>query len=292
MTKDPLYRALQEIDPARGSDDLVPDEEWRALLARIVESDSARTRAVPRRVALAAAAVVAGLAVVLLGPGVNDDPLSGALAIEQHGDVLHIHVADATADPDQMTRDLRAQGLDARVELVPASPAYVGRWISVNDNAGTGNDDRVVRDLVRQVTETDGPGAEVLKVPAGYGGELVFKAGRPAADGEVWDVAYAADVPDETRAGGLVYCLQLLDPPDIDAALVDRGYHVEWRDAHADFSDPVATGIMEGPPGSGVPVYSELLGDDYLVITVAAPATESATRPSLVERREAAARDC
>lgn len=294
-TPDALHRALQTIDPGRAAGTLVSDEEWDDLLGRILSDEVPAAPPVRRpglRPTAVATAVAAAVAFAVVVPALSDDPLAGAIAVERRGDFLYLRVEDATADPEAMTQDLRANGLDARVELIPASPSYVGRWIRVNGNAGIGGYDHRIDAVQDQVLEGAQPGAEVLEVPADLRSPLLLEVGRPAEDGERWAIAAAADAPDETKQGGLIHCLQLSSPPEIDDALRERGYHVEWRDAHADFSDPEQTGVLEGPPDDGVPVYSELHGDDFLVITVAEPGSDSATRPSLVARREAAAGGC
>jgi hypothetical protein len=229
------------------------------------------------------------VAIGLVVPSLSSDPRRGALAIEQQGDFLYLQVEDATADPEAMTHDLRAAGLDGTVELIPVSSTLVGKWVVVNGNAGIGDYDPRLEDLIDQVVSGNPAGARVLRVPVDFSTPLTLQAGRPAAHGELWELSSAKDRPDETRPGGIVHCLQLMDPTHADQILRELGYEIEWRTEHF---GPNESGILSGAPSGKVIVYAELHGPNILAVSTADPDSKVASQPIEVREREAAAEHC
>lgn len=228
-----------------------------------------------------AVAIVAG-AVVLLAiviPIVSDDPRRGALAVAKHGDMLYLRVGDALADPEAMTNDLQAAGLDTRVELIPVGPSSVGVWVEVVNDSTTGYNDPRISDLFRQMYPEEDEGTEqagiphtrVLEVPADFATPITLRVGRAAADGETWVMSHMRDTPDETQPGGILSCLQDLDPPAADRILRELGYQVDWRYSPSrNYSERV-----DPPPGKVI-IYGELLGPDTLLVDTVDPDSEMA----------------
>jgi hypothetical protein len=230
-----------------------------------------------------AIAVVVGatlfLAIVI--PVVSDDPRRGALAVVQRGDTLYLRVEDALANPEAMTNDLHAAGLDASVELIPVGPSSVGVWVDVVNDSTTGYNDPRISDLIRQMypDENEGtaqagiPHTRVLEVPADFSTPITLRVGRAAANGETWVMNHMRDAPDETRAGGILYCLQDLDPPEADRILRELGYEVDWR-----YSPSRNYNERVDPPSGKVIVYGELLGPDTLLVDTVDPGSKMAER--------------
>jgi hypothetical protein len=96
--------------------------------------------------------------------------------------------------------------------------------------------------------------------------------------------------PDETKPGGIVHCLQLLDPTEANSILAERGYEVEWSTEH--LNGPNDTGILSRPPSGDVIVYAELEGQNLLAVSTAHPDSHVAQRAVEVREREAAKNNC
>jgi hypothetical protein len=227
--------------------------------------------------ALVVAGAAVGIAVVI--PALSDDPLEGAIAVEHRGKVIHLSVQDASADPEAMTNDLRAAGLDARVEVVPVSPSLVGMWVNFFSLGPNGDADPRGLDIWNQMYPPGDPSgiprARVLKIPSDFSTAFTAVVGRPAHEGETWQQANISDVPDETSDGGIVYCLGL-EPSDtegVDRALEDLGYERVWS---LDDPDMPSSERVAGPPPGKVIVGAELLGPDVLLISTAEPETPAA----------------
>jgi len=141
------------------------------LLSKPLKSDGSLSRNHDRRPLLRrrwpAFAVVAGAVVLvtIVLPIVSDDPRRGALAVAQHGGTLYLRVEDALADPQAMTNDLQAAGLDARVEIIPVGPSSVGVWVDVVNDSTTGYNDPRISDLFRQMYPEEDEGTEQAGIP-------------------------------------------------------------------------------------------------------------------------------
>jgi hypothetical protein len=276
-----LLEAVKERrDSISAQEESVPHHDRRSLLQR-------RWPAI---------AVVAGAAVLLaiVIPVVSNDPLGGALAVTRHGDTLYLRVEDASADPEAMTNDLRAAGLDAKVELIPVGPSSVGFWVDVVNDSTTGSNDPRIVDLLRQLSpeEYEGtdqagiPRARVLEVPADFSSRITLRVGRAAKDGEMWLMAHERDVPDETQPGGILYCLRDLDPPEADGVLRELGYEVDWSYSRS----PSYGESVSEPPAGKVIVYGELLGPDTLKVETVDPDSEMAEHA--VQERATGGQSC
>lgn len=226
--------------------DLLP---MLADVARDTELAPQRPVAVPssrrwRRLALVTAA---GVSLALAVPVLSDDPLRGALAIDQRGDTIYVSVKDAAADPEAMTNDLRAHGLPANVDVIPVSPSLEGAWVDiVNDNLAAGYNDPRISDIFTQITKRP----EVLELPADFSTPFTLVVGRPAEVGERYVISNAADTEDVQR------CLGVSDMTlaQGQALLEERGFEV----------------LPEGPTDDVI-LRAELLGPTTVILDSANP---------------------
>jgi len=96
---------------------------FRRQLAELPEPPQ-RVRRAPAIVAAAAFAAVP-LVTVLAGT----DASSQALAITRTATTLELRIADASAQPDELTRELNDAGIRGRVLVIPVAPARAGTWV-------------------------------------------------------------------------------------------------------------------------------------------------------------------
>jgi hypothetical protein len=195
------------------------------LAAAAVETAPGRPSVaeVPRRWRRLRLVVAAGAAVIVavVAPIVSDDPLRGALAVEERGDTIVVSVRDATADPEAMAHDLRAHGLPANVEVVPVSPSLVGTWVDlVNDNLAAGYQDPRFQDVFRQISERP----HELELPADFSTPFTLVVGRPAQPGETYRIALQRDVVVAFDCLGLAG----LTPAEADEVIRSRGFEAWW----------------------------------------------------------------
>jgi hypothetical protein len=219
-------------------------EERRTRPDMQVSEAVTHRRIINRKYVLALAATAA-TAIAIVVPVITDDPLRGALAIERHGDTIHVTVEDAAADPEAMTNDLRAEGLPAKVEVVPVSPSLEGNWVSiVNDNLDAGYNDPRFSEVFSQITKRP----NVLELPADFSTPFTLVVGRPAEAGERYQTALGTDVD------GAYACLGLagMTPEQAHEKLTSDGYEPVWYYEH---SDMPYSEIVDDPP-SGKTIFA------------------------------------
>ena len=209
-------------------------------------------------------AAAAALALVVVVPMLSDDPLRGALAVERHGDMVHVSVEDASADPEAMTNELRALGLPANVEVVAVSPSLEGTWVDiVNDNLSAGYNDPRISDVFQQITNRP----SVLKIPDDFSTPFTLVVGRPAEPGERYNIALEHDVDDAFHCLGL----EGMTPDEAEAALTSNGYEVVWYYEH---SDMPYSEIVEDTPSDKEVVDADYLGPTTVGVHVADAGSE------------------
>ncbi len=128
--------------------------------------------------------LVGTAAAVLIAAGVGAVGLAGspglgtpAFAVTpDRGDVV-IRIVDTTADAEQMTAQLAAEGLDIQVQTMTANPQVVGSWVGVSAEDTT--DETVVADVIEQALGYP----EDVRVPADVTG-LTLVVGVPAELGD------------------------------------------------------------------------------------------------------------
>ncbi|MDQ1711007.1 MAG: hypothetical protein QOE45_457 [Frankiaceae bacterium] len=183
-------------------------------------------RRAPRRVvmAMAAAVVFTGGVLVALsarGPG---DAGGTAFAMERvAGGTIAVRVVDSDVSARAMTRQLRAAGVDVRVETMPASPQLVGTWLYV------GNDGHVPDSVYYAIVAQTHGYVATIEVSASLPGGLVLGVGRAPHRGEGVQVSGRRNA---LAPGGALYCTRL---PGVAASvaaahLATDGYAVRWAD--------------------------------------------------------------
>lgn len=223
----------------------------RAAQERSLATEPGRVRSPSRWIRVASVAAVAAC-LAIAAPVLSDDPLRGALAIEQRGDVIYVSVEDASADPEAMTNDLRAKGLPARVEAVPVSPSLEGVWVDiVNDNLDAGYNDHRISDVFEQITTRP----EVLELPADFSTPFTLVVGRPAEADERYQIALVRDVESVGECLGVTG----MTLAEATAYLEDKGFEVS----------------ADGPRDQMV-VRAELLGPTSVIIGTDRPDQDTA----------------
>jgi hypothetical protein len=113
-----------------------------------------------------------------------------ALAVERQDGWLVLRIADASAGPDELTRELRAAGVPGEVRLLPVPAANAGTWAVIAEEAdppGTrpsldpGPEEVVRLDRVVYERETLRVPVAEVRTTTGY---FVFYVGRKARAGE------------------------------------------------------------------------------------------------------------
>jgi len=155
-----------------------------AFRDELLSSREAPTRRRGGVVSAVALLLAAGVVVwAAMAPGRT----ASALAVERSGDVVSIRLRDAAAGPWQLTQELRADGVKARVLVAPVTPEAVGTWVqvqaprvlwpgqnpSVHDDYDEQAQRRLAAERVRGV-EIDG---DVVRIPADHPHEIVLVAG-------------------------------------------------------------------------------------------------------------------
>jgi hypothetical protein len=157
-------------------------------------------RRAPRLIPVAAAAVAAAVAIVVLLAG-SGDGTSQALAITRQADWIELRIADVSAGPEQMNRELREAGINGRIALAPVPPEKVGVWILESQTAGRQKciprEGQRAPDIERKnsslhAVEMIPKGRPTtLRLPlervresSANGSKFLFVAGRPAKAGE------------------------------------------------------------------------------------------------------------
>lgn len=148
----------------------------------------------PRRTpgirAVATLAAVGALALVAVFAG--SDAAPDALAIDRDGAWLELRIADASADPEQMTRELNDAGIRGRVLVVPVAAQHAGTWVILAELAGnrlTCIPAAGTPSVAETVRLSDIENARtVLRIPIARvresSGSFVLVAGRDARQGE------------------------------------------------------------------------------------------------------------
>lgn len=169
----------------RSSPELDVVASFRRQLAELPEPR--RTRGA---LAVATLAAVAALALVVVLAG--SDAAPDALAISRDGSWLELRIADASADPEHMTRELNDAGIRGRVVVVPVAAQHAGTWVILAELAGKRltcippASSPSVAETVR-LSDIENAGT-VLRIPIARvresSGSFVLVAGRDARQGE------------------------------------------------------------------------------------------------------------
>jgi hypothetical protein len=229
-----------------------------------------RRRRSPRR-KLARAGAVALAAVVAAVVAAN------TLAVG--ADTVQVRAADAVRDPAAVEQQLRAQGIDATIVVVPVPADVDGTWwaLSFAPRAQVSPEDW--SRLLAQVGEGVDPGLppqtyddiidagrnvyhhQVLEIPKGVDGPMTLFAGRAPRAGES-----LAGLGGQLSPVGAFYCLGLarMEPSAAAAALSGLGYGVQL------YYDPQPFAPVGVDPGDGY-VGSPPAGSEVADVWFATP---------------------
>ncbi|WP_336213925.1 hypothetical protein [Nonomuraea sp. LPB2021202275-12-8] len=226
---DELLRPLARVEPGR-PDSKASGAGARALLASVTAHERDAVPAAPRgprRLVLrtaSAAVLTAGLVMgVVLGPsllGGGGEAISyanAAVEIHREGDQFVARIKDPFADHDEYTEAFHAVGLSIRLRPVPVSPGGVGEILGMMISAGDTPAPEIKTEPegpliggVRLSMDTvpkgcrpgqDGDCVMVMRVPAGFTGDVDVRLGRQAKPGEEYANFDSAMAPGEMFDG-------------------------------------------------------------------------------------------
>jgi hypothetical protein len=146
---------------------------------------------VPLVAALSAGALAIGLFARTGGPGTGI--AKAALVITKHGrgvDVIVHNPRAVSADVKHFRKELKAEGANVTIVLMPVSPPMVGKYLGYGANKELG-----------QLPGLSGIGKNGIRVSAGFQGPAEIFIGRAAQPGEFYWIAESATAPGEVLAG-------------------------------------------------------------------------------------------
>jgi hypothetical protein len=262
-------------------------DRLRTELVEGVARDRPRRRR--RRHVLAASAVAALAALLVLGIGTLDGgDRSTALAVTRDDHWITVEIADATADPDRMTKELRAAGIDGEVVIKPVSPSLEGRWVALEVFASTPvqageNPNEKIVSITELADEAPrgGPGAgrpnedrlfaidfdhDEMRIPNDFRDRVVLTAGRAPRGDELYTQSASAFAPGEP-----LHCtgIERLSPTAAEEAIAAKGFRVH----RVVVPDPESLPGSPRPPVSGpdVVIGAQLLSTHRLAREAPSP---------------------
>ncbi|MDP9343722.1 MAG: hypothetical protein M3Q23_16850 [Actinomycetota bacterium] len=217
-----------------------------------------RRRIVVRAATLAVAAVVGAVV--------------AANTLAAGADTVQVRATDAIRDPVSVEQQLREQGVDATILVVPVPADVAGTWWDLYFAPRTNVDPEEWSRLLAQVGEGIDPGLppdvydqildrgrnvyhhEVLDIPKDVHGPLTLIAGRAQRPGES-----LTGLGGELSPAGAFWCMGLerLDPSDAGRAIQGLGYGVRFYYNPQPLApvgvDPAGDGYVDSPPpGSAI----------------------------------------
>lgn len=181
----------------------------------------------PRRLGMGLAAVAAATAAVFVGLTVTTGPggLGPAAFAVSHlpGDTVSIKVVNTKANADQMTRQLRAQGVNVSIQTLTATPQLVGTWVGAEFTP------EVPSSVSDSIAQQEHGYVATLELPAVFPGAITLTVGVPRPAGETPNVA---GMRNALAPGGLLFCDRLsgVRPSVAQQRLTAQGYTVHWVD--------------------------------------------------------------
>lgn len=209
-------------------------------------SPPSRRRWTPARLGVAVAGVAAATGAVFVGLAVTAGPggLGPTAFAVSHlpGDTVAIKVVDTAASADQMTRQLRAQGVHVTIQTITANPQLVGKWNGASFTAD------VPASLVHSVEQQEHGYVATIELPAIFPGEIGLTVGVPTPADETPGVV---GVRNALAPGGPLFCDRLsgAQPAAAEQTLTAQGYTVHWADGTRGL---YTTEISTPPAGSRV----------------------------------------
>lgn len=171
------------------------------------------------RQAATLAGLVAVASAIAIGTSGGGAQATGRPAATAPGQVVFVEVVSTDAAATEMTRRLRAEGLDIDVRTLPSTPSHVGTWLTV------GADREVPEAAVNDVVEQTHGYRATLRVPSDLPGTLTLTAGRAPRPGEQ---VVVGGVRNALAPGGPFACRQLAGaaPARAQALLQSLGYRI------------------------------------------------------------------
>ncbi len=157
-----------------------------ALRGALIQAIDRRRRRRRFRFAVAGVACTA-IAAALLGGGLFNSGPSRVLAVDTNdGAWIKVSILDGQAGADQMTNELQDAGINGEVQLLPATPQFVGHWMGV----------REINAPSAQCQSSPPPGLSCANAP-------LLDAGEADVNGDVLEIR--SDVVDKLDGAQLVF---------------------------------------------------------------------------------------
>lgn len=215
-------------------------------------------------------------------------------------DTIQVSAADAVRDPAAVEQQLRDQGVEATILVVPVPDVVANAWwhlyfapgaaVSCQDwvrlmaQVGTGENPSCFSPEVYDKLIDHGNGVRhmpVLDIPKDVHGPMTLVAGRATEPGEEtgWPSLGGELSPD-----GAFYCLGLerMDPAVAGQALTDLGYDVRWHYNPQPFAgvgvDP-GDRYVDAPPEGSALVDVWLFTPDRVIVELVPAELADAARP-------------
>ncbi|MFI5729069.1 hypothetical protein ACIA49_03045 [Kribbella sp. NPDC051587] len=221
---------LRSLDPVATNDPAAQvTAETRGDLLRTITATPVPVKVPVRRrlvpVLVAAAAVAAITVLVVRVPGGNDRP--EALSFTAQGDVIKIRVVDPGADAERLTKELKAQGFDIGLKLVPVSPSKVGQTIA-RGFSGDATAARITTTAypVGCAERNLRPCVPEFTIARDFQGQAQLYLGRAAEPGEEYGAAADISAPGEALAGTRIFNQPVAK---VAKAIEQRGFSVTYR---------------------------------------------------------------
>ena len=213
---------------ARRKEHLMTEITAQPSSSVVPQHASGRSSGRRRRLAIGMAAVVALTAGTFAATSFSGGPAgkgATAFAVEKlPSGSISIKVVGTAASAQQMTDQLRAQGVNVTIDTEPVSSQLVGTWITF------ATPDGVATPLTHLLMQQFAGATATLEIPASLLAttRLKLTVGRAPHDGEALEATGERNV---FSPGGLLYCYELAGGTAAvaQAALSSAGYHLHWK---------------------------------------------------------------
>ncbi len=233
------------------------DDALRAELVAAARRQQRRRRQRPRRAALGTvAAVLVAVTALALRPG----EATAEILVERTEDRIVVTLLELQEDPHEAEAELRAAGFDVAIELVPAGPSAVGRFVGTTDSGG----------LPTELVPAPGSGTSftTFSLPVDWDGALRLQVGRPARPGEAYLGFSDALAPGEPLA-----CLPLpgASAAEAVAEVADRPVAVDFRRFDAPSTPALGPEELRGPYATWPVLRADAIAPGQVIVWLVPP---------------------